>query len=486
MTPIKPIWHAFHHFKHQWLDTSSLQFRLTVGVATFSIVGLGSVAIWTSWKMQQILVSTHIQNVAYISDRFPRDVALYSEMLPMQQGIQKTIDNLSLPNSILWVRGTDGNILAQSRRLDMTMETAATQVLSISEMPQKPAVQRIDAQYLVLSSRSLIVSGQTLGQLYIAHDITREQTMLQGAIYGLTLVTLGTIVGLSVAIALYIRRALQPLRQICHLTGTISANDLSQTKIYLDRPPSEVYKLAGTLQNMLSRLSQSWEQQREFVSNVSHELRTPLSVVYGYLQSLLRRGTPLTTCQREALEIATAETDRTIRLLQDLLNLARADSGHLHFHWEPVLLNDLLDEIADKGKRFSDRTIQVEMPQDLICIKTDRDRLTQVLLNLIENAVKYSDPPEPVTLKLEQRQDEVSIQVSDRGCGISLQKQALIFDRFYRVDGDRARTTGGAGLGLSIVKSLVEGMEGEVTVWSKLGEGSTFTITLPTHPKELG
>jgi signal transduction histidine kinase len=210
-----------------------------------------------------------------------------------------------------------------------------------------------------------------------------------------------------------------------------------------------------------------------------------LSVVYGYLQSLLRRGTTLTTCQREALEIATAETDRTIRLLQDLLNLARADGGHLHFHWEPVVLNDLLDEIADKGKRFSDRFIQVDMPQALICIKTDRDRLTQVLLNLIDNAVKYSDPPDPVVLKLGQNQDHVTIQVSDRGCGISLQKQALIFERFYRVDGDRARTTGGAGLGLSIVKSLVEGMGGQVTLWSKPGEGSTFTILLPAQPQDL-
>jgi signal transduction histidine kinase len=484
MPPIKPFLQAVNRIRCERLDSSSLQFRLTVGIAAFSIVGLGGVAVWTSWKMQQILVSTHLQNIEYIGDRFSNDVTLYSEMLPIATSVQKTIDNLSPPNSVLWVRDVHGEILAQSRRLDEASGNFATRLLAFSAMPQKPQIRHIDGRYLILASSPLMVKGQALGQLYIAHDITQEQVMLNGAIRGLTLVTVLIVVFLSVAIALYVRRSLQPLRQMCQLAGTISANDLSQAKIALDQAPSEVRKLAGTLENMLSRLSQSWEHQRQFVSNVSHELRTPLSVVYGYLQSLLRRGTTLTTCQREALEIATAETDRTIRLLQDLLNLARADGGHLHFHWEPIILNDLVEEIVHMGERFSDRTLKLEPASTAICIKTDRDRLTQVLLNLIDNAVKYSDPPEPIIVSLKQSQDYATIQVSDRGCGIPLQKQTLIFERFYRVDDDRSRVTGGTGLGLSIVKSLVEGMGGQVSLWSKPGEGSTFIVTLPMQPKD--
>ncbi|HEY9625344.1 MAG TPA: HAMP domain-containing sensor histidine kinase [Crinalium sp.] len=484
MPPIKPFLQAVNRIRCERLDSSSLQFRLTVGIAAFSIVGLGGVAVWTSWKMQQILVSTHLQNIEYIGDRFSNDVTLYSEMLPIATSVQKTIDNLSPPNSVLWVRDVHGEILAQSRRLDAASGNFATRLLAFSAMPQKPQIRHIDGRYLILASSPLMVKGQALGQLYIAHDITQEQVMLNGAIRGLTLVTVLIVVSLSVAIALYVRRSLQPLRQMCQLAGTISANDLSQAKIALDQAPSEVRKLAGTLENMLSRLSQSWEHQRQFVSNVSHELRTPLSVVYGYLQSLLRRGTTLTTCQREALEIATAETDRTIRLLQDLLNLARADGGHLHFHWEPIILNDLVEEIVHMGERFSDRTLKLEPASTAICIKTDRDRLTQVLLNLIDNAVKYSDPPEPIIVSLKQSQDYATIQVSDRGCGIPLQKQTLIFERFYRVDDDRSRVTGGTGLGLSIVKSLVEGMGGQVSLWSKPGEGSTFIVTLPMQPKD--
>jgi len=230
---------------------------------------------------------------------------------------------------------------------------------------------------------------------------------------------------------------------------------------------------------MLSRLSDAWEQQRQFVSNVSHELRTPLTVVLGYLQSLLRRGTNFNDYQREALETAASEADRTVRLLEDLLDLARADSGYTHFHLESVRLNDLVVEVANMAQKFSNRLITVTTTADVEVI-ADRDRLKQVLINLIDNAVKYSAPEQPIVLKLERVDRQAIIQVCDYGIGIELQNQSRIFDRFYRVDEARSSSTGGQGLGLAIVKTLLEGMRGSITVRSKPGEGSTFTIILPT------
>jgi signal transduction histidine kinase len=210
-------------------------------------------------------------------------------------------------------------------------------------------------------------------------------------------------------------------------------------------------------------------------------LRTPLTIVRGYLQSTLRRGTNLTEPQQEALTIASSEADRTIRMLQDLLDLARADNGNLHFHWEQIILNDLVSEIGSMAEQFTNREIVVEDRAGKVEVKADRNRLKQVLLNLIDNAVKYSEPEQPITLKLQDDSEQAILQVCDRGCGIPLQHQTRIFERFYRVDEARSRSTGGAGLGLSIVKTLVEGMGGSVAVGSKLDEGSIFTVTLPTQ-----
>jgi signal transduction histidine kinase len=247
----------------------------------------------------------------------------------------------------------------------------------------------------------------------------------------------------------------------------------------LTNAPTEVKELAQTFDRMLIRLSEAWDRQRELIANVSHELRTPLTLVSGYLQSTLRRGNNLTEMQKEALIIASAEADRTIQLMQDLLDLARADSGGMHFQMQALILNEFILELASMAKKYSDRQINLESPSEAIVIKADSNRLRQVLLNLIDNAVKYSPAETPVTVKIARREDSIEISVCDRGVGIPLQQQSRIFERFYRLDESRSRAVGGTGLGLSIVKTLVEGMGGTISVRSQLDRGSTFTVTFP-------
>ncbi|HEY9705991.1 MAG TPA: HAMP domain-containing sensor histidine kinase, partial [Allocoleopsis sp.] len=173
-----------------------------------------------------------------------------------------------------------------------------------------------------------------------------------------------------------------------------------------------------------------------------------------------------------------SEAERTIKMLQDLLDLARADSGHIRFYYDPVLLNELLPELVAMSAQGLHRNIILDLPEDYITINADVNRLKQILLNLIDNALKYSEPTEDIIIKVETSGDEVMINVCDRGAGIPLQYQSLIFERFYRVDEARSRSTGGCGLGLSIVKTLVEGMGGKITVRSQVGEGSIFTVHL--------
>jgi signal transduction histidine kinase len=284
---------------------------------------------------------------------------------------------------------------------------------------------------------------------------------------------------LMLAIAARIRRALYPLEQISQASRAISADDLNAGQLQLHEAPSEIRGLVQAFNMMLSRLAGSWDQQREFVSNVSHELRTPLTIIHGYLQGLMRRSHDLNAYQQEAVATAAAEAERTVHLLQDLLELARAESGHMYFRQDAVDLNMLLAEIAGMTEKFSNRPITLTATSEHLMVKADSDRLQQVLINLVDNAVKYSAPNQPVDLILEQINQQAHIHVRDRGIGISLQYQRRIFERFYRVEDSQAPTQDGTGLGLAIVKSLVEGMGGQIRVRSKPGDGSLFTVILP-------
>jgi heavy metal sensor kinase len=458
--------------KQRHLDPASLQFRLTLEISLLSILGLSSVAVWTSWKMQQLLITTHTQNVEYIATRFPRDVELYSEMLPVAKGLQKTIDNVSVPGLAIWFKSVDGTMtLAKSSEV-------TTELMSSGDMPLKPQVYQVGNRYMILYRGDVIARNKPLGKVYMARDVTAEQHQLIAAIQGLTAVCILATILTILAIAMRIRRSLQPLQEMSQMTGAISVADLSKAQLQLNNAPTEVRELAQAFNMMLSRLGDAWEQQRQFIGNISHELRTPLTVVSGYIQSLLRRSNNLNDYQREALETAGAEADRTIKLLQDLLDLARADSGYTRYHLEPLLLVELVKEVADMNKNLGKCSIRVEAKVNVEVV-ADRDRLKQVLINLVDNAIKYSEEEKLIDLTIERIERQAIIRVRDRGIGIPLQDQGRIFERFYRVDEDRARTTGGYGLGLAVAKTLVEGMGGRITVKSTLGEGSEFTIILP-------
>lgn len=471
MKKIKLIWRQ--------IDPNSLQLRLTLGIAIISTLGLGSLAIWTSYKMEDILIDSHKHNIKEISLRFPDDVKVYSQMMPVETGLQKAIDNLTNTDTFLCIKSLNYKVIFKSTKFHPLSDSTLDQLMS-STIPAIPKIYNINQHYFVLYGTSLQVDGKLIGTLLIVQDMTRDQTMFLLMMQSLRIASILAICLLTIIILFYIKYSLKPLRKLNQMTEMISIEDLGKAQLSVQNAPSEVKELAQTFDMMLSRLSQAWEQERQFVSNVSHELRTPLTIVYGYLQSVLRRQNNLTDTQREALETAASEAQHTINLLQDLLDLARADSGYLHFQIQPCILNDLVTEVVEMAQKYSQRIITVEATAYPIEAKADYSRLKQVLLNLIDNAVKYSESDTIIVVKLSQQTDHAIIQVCDQGYGIPLQHQSRIFERFYRVDETRNRATGGTGLGLSIVKTLVEGMGGTVTVRSRLNEGSIFIVTLLT------
>lgn len=456
----------------------SLRFRLTIGIATVSAIGLGGVAIWLGWTMQRVLISAHKDNILYIAERMPEDIAIYQQMYPSGKAMQKAVENVSRDKVLLWIEDEKGTLLARTGGLE------APQPLPISPQTNNfpfPGIRvsEIEQRYWVLCASPLQVNNQLVGELYIAQDISADQMMFLQLMRNLGIATIVAIGGMTITSGVYIARSLRPLRQICQLTESISADHLGEAKLQLHRAPTEVKQLANTFDEMLLRLNTAWEQQRQFVSDVSHELRTPLTIVSGYLQSVQRRGTNLNEPQREALAMATSEADRTIQLLQDLLTLARVDNGQMQFSTERVCLNEFVGQVINLAQQYSDRAIKFQPRSDSVPVCIDSNRLKQVLLNLIDNAIKYSEPEQPVILTVEKKGQWAKLAIEDRGIGIPLAQQTRIFERFYRVDEARSRFTGGTGLGLSIVKTLVEGMGGEIMVRSQLGEGTTFTVSFP-------
>jgi signal transduction histidine kinase len=222
----------------------------------------------------------------------------------------------------------------------------------------------------------------------------------------------------------------------------------------------------------------------ELLSTVSHELRTPLASIKGYATSLLRTDVEWDDdTRREFLQIIDEESDRLSGLIADLLEMSEIEAGVLRVEKEPVRLSRLVQKVVKKLRPTArDHVISVYSAPDLPETMIDPRRLEQVLHNLIVNAIKYSPDGTPITIRVERVGNDIQVSVKDQGVGIAPEHLEHVFERFYRVDGELARRTGGSGLGLPICRGLVEAHGGRIRVESKVGSGSTFSFTIPITP----
>lgn len=243
MNKIDRIW--------QKIDTSSLRVRLTAGIAAVFAVGVGGIAVWTTWQMQQILIDSHKQNIEQIAERLPHDVELYSEMFPIETSLRKAIDNRTTSKTLIWVKRPVRTIGNNSIKIAIPVDSATMNLMARMQSPINTQVYEVGDRYFAICGKFLKLKEQQLGLLFVAQDISSEQTMFLSLVRSLAIVSFIALVVITVAIAWYIKRALQPLRQISQLAGTISADDLSQARLHLDRSPTEVRELAHTCDTML-------------------------------------------------------------------------------------------------------------------------------------------------------------------------------------------------------------------------------------------
>lgn len=229
--------------------------------------------------------------------------------------------------------------------------------------------------------------------------------------------------------------------------------------------------------------------KNEFVSTVSHELRTPLTSIKGYVDLILDGDAgEVDEIQREFLGIVKENADRLVALINDMLDISRIESGRVHLKLEPMPIEDVIAGTVDSFRAVleqSGRTLKARVPDTLPKVKADRDRVGQVLMNFVSNALKYSPNGGDVVVSARHVGDYVNVSVQDHGMGISREDQKQLFTKFYRIDNALTREIGGTGLGLSICKSIIELHGGKVWVRSRQGEGSTFSFSVPVAPREL-
>lgn len=222
--------------------------------------------------------------------------------------------------------------------------------------------------------------------------------------------------------------------------------------------------------------------RKDFVANVSHELRTPVASIKGYSETLLDGAMEDREHARDFLKIIYSESDRLAKLVNDLLELARHESGQAVLDFKPCRISKILDWVmSGLAMQIKQNNIKVEIniPDHLPQVKADDSAVSQILFNLVENAIKYNHPGGRITISASEKQDSVETVVSDTGLGIPSDDLPRIFERFYRVDKAHSRDIGGTGLGLSIVKHIIQAHSGEIHAESILGKGSRFRFTLP-------
>jgi signal transduction histidine kinase len=431
---------------------------------------------------------------------------------PLNNAIQQQAGNLNLQapltsttgllNSMDW-----SNVADTSLQLGTQLDTRvrllniqgrvlidSTQSATDASLQNDPLVARaLQGQYAsridttsntptVAVAMPVLVEGQTIGVAYLSQSLRDVLTVLNDLRVRLLLSTLIAL-ALSAFVGWWLsQRITRPVQQLTTAAEAVAEGRFDQAVQVNSR--DELGRLSHTFNDMTARLQAARQMQVDFVADVSHELRTPLTSIKGTLETLRAGAVNDLDVRDRFLETAEAETDRLIRLVNDLLVLSRVDSAALNLSRKPTNVGQLVQALADRlaqqvQAQTHDLKIEVSIDPDVPPAWADADRIEQVLLNLTDNALKYSRPGGSITLCVSTTPDQlVLVQARDEGIGIPAAELPRLGERFYRAD--KARSRGGHGLGLAIAQSLIRAHGGELRLESEEGVGTTASFTLPT------
>ena len=424
------------------------------------------------------------------------DERLAQQLTHFQQVVGNSADEQALvENAKAYLSGPQSNALRRNGYVFSMQTTDGTIISNSSEVRLEDLAESrallesgepflVDAdtaeETLRVAGTPVMLDGEQIGAVQIAGTLTAVSDTL-GSL--LVLLAVGGAIG-CVIVGLgswfLLGRALEPVRRITRTAAAISQEDLTR-RIGYSGPRDEIGELALTMDAMLDRLQSAFAAQERFISDASHELRTPLTIMKGHLQVLDRQESPDPEFVKQEHALVLDELDRMNRLVADLLTLARATRVDF-LRLDEVDVDGLLSSLAAQGTHLGDRQWLVDaLPGGTV--RADQDRLTQVFLNLMQNAVRHTEAGQRIALGAEWVGTDpgrgLALWVRDEGVGMDEKTAAHVFDRFYR-GGMPEGGDDGLGLGLAIVRAIAEAHGGTVAVKSALGEGAQFTIFLPS------
>jgi len=476
--------------------TGSIRFRLTLWYALALAAVLAASGVFWYVYLERIMLGHLDEHMLTVAE----DVATFYAFAPVEtipvdddgrcRGLEEFLHRREWPDDVQ-LRNFAGELVCVAKRAASGREPLPTDLL---EPLQK-------GKTLVTSQPSDGGDGHHRLMLvpYLQDNAWRGLVMVSGSheqidetLRHLLVVLLTfsplTLLAMSIGGWFLAGRALAPMLKLTRAMRQVSADNLSR-RLPLENTSEEIAQLAATFNAMLERLEDSFRRIRQFSGDASHELRTPLTILKGETEVALRWAKDPDEF-RNMLISNLEEVNRMERIIDDLLQLAKSDSGELLMELGELSLSDLLQEIYLQGRALAGgKGIEVTLSfgiEEEVRIVADELRLRQLFLNLVSNAVKYTPDGGKVVIDVQLDQEHAMIAVTDSGFGIAAEHLPRIFDRFYRIDAARNRNIGGSGLGLAIVKMIVEAHQGVISVESTPGEGSCFRVSLPLRGPQRG
>lgn len=472
------------------MNSRSLSFRLVTwyaGLLTIVFVSLATLTyLLVGHYLETNLLDIQARRAEQIADTLVAAVGRTGEAAVADQ-----LEDLYAPEAndrFLRVTRDDGHIVyASGKPADRGFDPQSVPAPALSR--NRPFMRKE-----IVPSGALLIAAvphESAGRRYLVEvgvSNARTEATLNDV---LIMLAVGLPVAVFIAVAggfVLVKRALVPVDRIAHKAEEITQHNLSD-RLPVLRTGDELERLSVSLNHMISRLEDAIQNSKRFVADASHELRTPLTVLRGELESLAQTAQP-NPRMSETLGSMLEEVDRLAAIVEGLLALSRLDAGEAQAEWVSFDLAELAATTADQmGLLAEDKHITVvsEVTPG-ITVKGDRARLKQVIVNLLDNAIKYTQQGGTVRLQIAREGNFAVLDVADNGVGIPEEALPHVFKRFFRVDDSRSRSAdqGGAGLGLSIVKSICAAHGAQVEVTSVLGQGSRFRIRQPLSGEASG
>ena len=412
-------------------------------------------------------------------------LASYSLLLLFNQGmagLQRRLAYERLVSDLvveLRARAPNANQLEPLLRQAL-LPSLRLQLLSVaSAKADSPVLQQRGAQGWLSSAQPLQLADGSNFTLVVEQNVTASVQQERLAFWLLAAAAGVSSLFTSGLLRLVLQRGLvQPLQEFTTQLSATQASSLAWDQIPVAEQPEELQPIALAFNNLQQRLSVSWERQRSCVDGVAHELRTPITLISGHAQRLLRQ--PGLAATAPSLRLIEQEAQRMASLVSDLLDLARQDSGRLQLRRLPIVVDEAMVQAYERLAPSSGWRLHLDTPAaELPVAIGDPERLQQCLAALIENALHYSPTPRPVSLAADQQCDSLVLHVCDQGPGVEAGEREAIFERFARGSASINSSNRGSGIGLAVVRLLMEAMGGSVQVAEAPGGGADFQLHLP-------